>query len=267
MPGAGGVRMANFLFHQAPKDGTAIAIPLSTIALLEAAGFAGVQYRTTDFTWLGRLSANLDITIIRKGSGIANLEDARTRQVVIAGATNGSGASIDPQGLNAFAGTKFKIISGYESSSAGLLAFERGEVDGATTTWDTLKRTHSKWLKDGIVDIIVQYGETRNKQLPDVPASAEFAKDARSRKLLALYSPGAMVGTALIAPPGIPEDVANLLRKAVDEIATDKSYLSELSVIGTEPTDVLTGAAMQDKLKEGMALRPEDTAAVKAAFH
>jgi tripartite-type tricarboxylate transporter receptor subunit TctC len=60
MPGAGGLRAANHLFNVAPKDGTALGVVSSSLALEEALGTQGVQYRAADFTWIGRVSTVLE---------------------------------------------------------------------------------------------------------------------------------------------------------------------------------------------------------------
>jgi tripartite-type tricarboxylate transporter receptor subunit TctC len=267
MPGAGGVRMANFLFSQAPKDGTAIGVPLSTLALLETVSFPGVQYRTAEFTWFGRASANVDITISRPGKGPGSIEEARKAESVIAGATNGSNASIEPLGLNAFAGTRFKVISGYNSSSEGLLAFDRGEVDGASTSWDTLRRTRPQMLKDGSIKVLVQYGPARHPEMRDVPASAELAQSAEDAKLLNVYAPGAMLGTALMGPPGMSTTLVEMYRQAFRDTLADDRFVKDLEKSGNEINQPLGGVELQKVLSDNLNLSDQMRARAKAAFH
>ena len=52
MPGAGGIKAANYLYNAATRDGTAIGTLLKTIAINEAIGRRGVKYKTEKFGWI-----------------------------------------------------------------------------------------------------------------------------------------------------------------------------------------------------------------------
>src|SRR3954471_25049232 len=55
MPGAGGLQAANYLFTQAPHDGTTIGIVHSSVPLAPLWGSKGVRFDTLKFNWLGSL--------------------------------------------------------------------------------------------------------------------------------------------------------------------------------------------------------------------
>jgi tripartite-type tricarboxylate transporter receptor subunit TctC len=266
MPGAGGINMANFLFHRAPKDGTALGLTLSGVALLEAVEQPGVQYKTAEFNWLGRLNANTDITIMSRNAKVQSAADATRIEAVIAGATPGSGASVDPRGPNAFAGTKFKIISGYETSTAGMLALERGEVEGATTTWDTLKRTKEAWLRDKLVTVILQYTVKRHPELASVPTSVELGRTAEDKQLLTLYATGATAGASLAAPPELPGERVAALRAAFDAMTRDPQFLADIARSGAEFNEPLGGAQLQQLLADLLATSPALRQRAKQAY-
>ena len=61
MPGAGGLRVTNFLFNQAPKDGTAVAGIIPSFVRQQMLGGQGVDYDSAKFQWLG--SSNTSNTI------------------------------------------------------------------------------------------------------------------------------------------------------------------------------------------------------------
>ena len=50
--------------------------------------------------------------------------------------------------MNAFLGTKFKIVTGYPGGNQINLAMERGEVQARNNTWSSWKATRPQWLKD-----------------------------------------------------------------------------------------------------------------------
>ena len=65
---------------------------------------------------------------------VQSLEDAKRMETSLAGTGPGSIAETIPKLTNALIGTKFKLISGYPASSEAMLAMERGEVDGASSS-------------------------------------------------------------------------------------------------------------------------------------
>src|SRR5688572_1507420 len=168
MPGSGGLRAANYLFSAAPKDGTAIGVIPQTAAIEDALRNPGVQYKAAEFNWIGRMTAILEVHFTWKTSKGKTIEDARQHEVPLAGTGAGSPSEGYPKLLNAFAGTKFKIISGYPSSTEGMIAMERGEVDGALTSWNTVKRTRQHWIKNRDINVLVQYGAERHPELRDI---------------------------------------------------------------------------------------------------
>src|SRR3954449_10609570 len=53
MTGAGGIKMANWLFTQAPRDGTNIGMLGNNFPATQAVGAQSVQYQSVKFNWLG----------------------------------------------------------------------------------------------------------------------------------------------------------------------------------------------------------------------
>jgi len=234
MPGAGSFRAANFIYSVAPKDGTAMGIVTQTLALEEALQTAGVQYKSTEFTWIGRVTAILEVHLTWKGSKAKTIADAMQFEIPVAGTGSGSPSEGYPKLLNALAGTRFKIVSGYPGSNQAMMAMEAGEVDGALTSWNTLKRTRQHWLANKEINLLVQYALQRHADLPDVPAIVELGKNAADKQALAFYSSGAEVGRSLIAPPDLPPDRVKILRAAFDAMLKDPEFLAEVDKLGVE---------------------------------
>ena len=61
MPGAGSFQAANFLYAVAPKDGTALAMISQVSAIEEALQSPGIQFKSAEFNWIGRMSAILEV--------------------------------------------------------------------------------------------------------------------------------------------------------------------------------------------------------------
>jgi tripartite-type tricarboxylate transporter receptor subunit TctC len=129
--------------------------------------------------------------------------------------------------LNDVAGTGFKLVGPYPASNDAMLAMERGEVDGAFTSYATLKASHRDWLRDNTINILVQYGE-RSADLPDIPYAVDLATTAEGRQLMAFYVSSEQIGRAFLAPPETPADRIAALRKAYDETMRDPQLLADI---------------------------------------
>jgi tripartite-type tricarboxylate transporter receptor subunit TctC len=234
MPGSGSFRAANFLFAAAPKDGTALGVITQTTAIEDVLRTPGAQFKAAEFNWIGRMTAILEVHFVWKTSKAKTMEDARQYEIPVAGTGVGSPSESYPKLLNALAGTKFKVISGYPSSQAGMLAMERGEVDGGLTSWNTLKRTHQDWIKNRDINVLVQYGEERHAEMPDVPAMLEFAKSSEAKAALAFYISSEQVGRSLVAPPGLPPERVRILRSGFEAMLKDRDFLAEIEKSGQE---------------------------------
>ncbi|MFL5062966.1 MAG: Bug family tripartite tricarboxylate transporter substrate binding protein, partial [Xanthobacteraceae bacterium] len=227
MQGAGSLQAANFLFAQAPKDGTAWGVVTQTLALEEALRSPGAHYKAAEFTWLGRMTSIVEVHFTWKTSNTKTIQDARQYETPVAGTGAGSPSEGYPKLLNALAGTKFKIISGYPGSTQGMLAMERGEVDGGLTSWNTLKRTKQEWIQNKDINVLVQYALERHRELPDVPTLLDAVNTPEARAIMAFYVSGGEVGRSLLAPPGIPADRVNVLRAAFGSMLKDPEFLAE----------------------------------------
>jgi len=234
MPGAGSFQAANFLYAVAPKDGTALGMITQVAAIEEALRAPGVQYKSAEFNWIGRMSAIVEITFTWKTSKAKTIDDATRHEIPLAGTGPGSPSEGYPKLLNALAGTRFKVISGYPGSTQGMVAMERGEVDGALTSWHTLVRTKQEWLRNGDLNLLVQYVPQRHPDLPNVPTALEVAKTPEGRDIMAFFISSAQVGRSIVAPPGIPPDRVKVLRAAFDAMLADSELLAEIEKTGLE---------------------------------
>ncbi|MGE5538986.1 MAG: Bug family tripartite tricarboxylate transporter substrate binding protein [Gemmatimonas sp.] len=249
MPGAGSFKAANYIFAVAPKDGTAIGIVTQTIALEEALGTKGVQYKSAQFNWIGRATAITEVTLTWETSKAKTIEDAKNNVIPVAGTGSGSPSEGYPKLLNGVVGTKFKVITGYPGSTDGMLAMERGEVDGALTSWNTLRLSKADWIRNKKINILVQYVLERDPDLKDIPTIVELGKSDLDKKVLAFYASGAEVGRSFIAPPGVPADRVQALRAAFDAMLKDPDFLGELQKAKAEFRPA-SGEQMQALIKQ-----------------
>jgi tripartite-type tricarboxylate transporter receptor subunit TctC len=242
MPGAGSLAAANYIFAVAPKDGSALGALGETLAMEQALRNPGAKYDAAKLTWIGRIASSNNIHLAWHTSKAQSVEDAKSIEMTVAGTGPANLAETVPRLLNVIAGTKFKVVSGYPSSGPGMLAMERGEVDGAGTSWAVIKAQHQDWLRDKKIKIILQDLPERDPELPDVPALLEFAKTDADRALLGLYASGGAIGRAYSGPPDLPAPITAALRAGFQKMAKDPDMLAEAAKmnLSIEPGDDAT---------------------------
>src|SRR5262249_37745741 len=164
-PGARIFLAVNQTFNVSPKDGTVIGIGAPTIPLDEKLGSQGVRFKTAELNWIGRIDSLVNIVFMWKTSPVKTFADAQKIESTLSGTGVGSTVSIYPTAMNNVLGTKFKLVMGYKGSNEAMLAVERGEVEGHSTSWTALKVAHPDWLRDASVAILVQFALKRHAEL------------------------------------------------------------------------------------------------------
>ncbi|MDO9442846.1 MAG: tripartite tricarboxylate transporter substrate-binding protein [Beijerinckiaceae bacterium] len=245
MPGAGGIRAANYLVQSAPRDGSAMAIFAGGPILEPLIGDRNPGYDMSQFTWIGAISKDVSLCIVRSESPVKSFADATQRQVVVAGTGAGSETDTFPVVLNELLGSRFKVVTGYLGSQQTILAIESGEVDGRCGwSLSSLKSTKPDWLRDKRVNVLLQMGLKKSPEMPDAPLVLDLAKTEEDKQLLTLLLGTTAISRPFVAPPGLPEGKARNLRRAFDATMKDPAFLAEAAAMraDVEPT---TGEEVQ----------------------
>jgi tripartite-type tricarboxylate transporter receptor subunit TctC len=243
MPGAGSLKAANYLYEVAPRDGTALGVVVESAALEQALANPAAQYDAAKFTFVGRVATSNNIFMMWQGAKVQSIEDAKLRPALLAGTGPGSIAETIPRLLNAFLGTKFKLISGYPASTEAMLAMERGEVDGSSSSWAAVKVARQDWLRAKKIKIILQTTPERIPELPDTPSLGEIGTTPADRQVFALYASGSAIGRSLIGPPGIAPERVQALRAAFDAMVLNPEFVADVQKINVQ-LEPLPGAAV-----------------------
>ena len=256
MPGAGSFTAANFMYQAAPTDGTALGVVTQTVAVEEALKTQGANYKSGQFNWIGRATAILEVSMTGEKAKATTMPETKLHETPVAGTGSGSPSEGFPKLMNALYGSKFKVITGYPGSNDGMFAMEKGEVDGALTSWNTLKRTRMELLKAGKIHVLVQYALKRHPDLADVPAVVELGSTPADQAILAFYASGAAVGRSVFAPPGVPADRVKVLRTAFDDMLKDPEFLAEVNKLEVE-FDPASGEEMQKLIQDVANVSPD----------
>jgi tripartite-type tricarboxylate transporter receptor subunit TctC len=259
MPGAASLQAANYVFNEAPRDGTVLGVVTQTLMLEEAMGTQGVRYKAADYDWIGRMTAAVEVELISKRAQAKTIEDVRRYETICGGSGPASPSEGYPRLLNAFGGTKFKIISGYPGAAEIMTALDRGEVEAMENSWGVVARSKREQLASGDIKVIVQGALERSPALPDVPTVVEVGLTDEGKAALAFYTSSAAVGRSMLGPPGIPADRLKALRDAFNAVQHDADFLTDIKKSGAE-YEPETGEYLQDLAKK-IATTPPDIVA------
>jgi tripartite-type tricarboxylate transporter receptor subunit TctC len=228
MPGAGGIRAANYLAQQAPRDGTAITAFANGPILEPLIGARHPGYDMGQFTWVGAVTRDIGLCIAWGASPFKTIDDVKKQQMVVGGTGAGSETDTWPVVLNEVLGTKFKLVTGYVGSQETILAIERGETHGRCVfSHSALKTAKPDWLRDKKINVLVLTALAPSPDFPGVPAVVDLVTRPEDRALLELMvAPGAMA-RPFVAPPGLPPSRAALIRRAFDATMQDPDFRAE----------------------------------------
>jgi tripartite-type tricarboxylate transporter receptor subunit TctC len=263
MEGAGSLRLANWLYNVAPKDGTVFGTIGRGTAFDPLLGRGGAQFDATKFSWIGSANDEVSICAAWHTTPINKFEDLLSKEMIVGGTGGSADTDQFPRVLNGVFGTKMKVISGYPGGNDIVLAMERGEVQGRCGwSWSSVEATHPTWVKENKIKILVQLSLEKHPDLPNVPLIMDFAKTEEQKRILRLIFARQVMGRPYVGPPGIPADRLAALRKAFMDTMKDPEFLAEAEKSQFEITPV-TGEQVQ-KLVEEVYTTPKEVV-VKAA--
>jgi tripartite-type tricarboxylate transporter receptor subunit TctC len=264
-PGAGSFLAINQVFNVSPKDGTVIAIGAPTAVLDEKLGSQGVRFKTSELNWVGRVDSLINMVFTWKTSKVKTFADAQKFESTLSGTGAGSTVSIYPTVMNNVFGTKFKLIMGYRGSNDAMLAVERGEVEGHSTSWTALKVAHPDWIRDKSISVFVQFSIKRHPELAGVPTAVDLARNDEERQILSAIMVAAEVGSAFFTTPGVSADRLTTLRRAFDATMKDPEFLAEVDKtrLAVSP---MAGEDLQKLVAEVSNLSPALLEKVRIAY-
>jgi tripartite-type tricarboxylate transporter receptor subunit TctC len=227
MPGAGGLRSANHLYNVATKDGTVMGIFDQAVFLDQLLGAATLRGDVTKFNWIGRMIGNSAVLFAWHTAKVKTAADALKDELIVA--APGSSSRLNWTALNTLAGTKLKLLTGYEGPATAKIAMERGEVEALSLPWSVLQAENPEWLRDKKINLILQTGIERNRTLPDLPRMVDLAKSDDDRKVLEIFATSSVVGRSFVAPPGLTKERVDELRAAFMAMVKDAEFLADIA--------------------------------------
>ena len=202
MEGAGSIRVTNYMYAQAPKDGTALATMGRGGAFGPLFGMKGAVFDAQRFIWLG--SANDEVSLCASWhlSDVKTFDDLRQRELIIAATGPGDESQTVPKLLNAVLGSKFKVIGGYPGSNEMTISIERNETQGRCAfSWASMKSVHRQWLDEKKLNILVQLSFQKHPEFPHVPLAGDLAKTEEEKQMINLLAARQVMGCRSLPRP------------------------------------------------------------------
>lgn len=267
VPGAGSIILANQLYQQLPKDGTAIGMLHRAVATEVLFGNTSALFDPSKFIWIGSPNSDVaSVCVAWDKAGIDSLDQFLKSPVVVGATVPATSTFVFPSALNAILGAKFTIVTGYKGGHEINLAMERGEVQGRCGwSWSSLKTMSGDYLAKGHIKIMLQMSTAQHPDLTamGVPFVMDLAKTERDRQILTVLFADQEMGQPIAAPPGVPDDRIKILRDAFDRTVRDPAFMADATALKLDlgPVD---GRSLQQLVATIMATPSDVVAAAKA---
>ncbi|MEA2936558.1 MAG: hypothetical protein QOC56_62 [Alphaproteobacteria bacterium] len=226
MPQAASIVAANYVYGQAPRDGTVIGTFSRNLPSQALMGQANLEVDPRRFNWVGGTSLPFRACTIWHAAPAKTAEDLFKVETIVGSTAAGSALSILPTVFNHVLGTRFKIIEGYKAAQDAVLAAERGEVHGVCSSFGQL-RVFEQLMRDGKLRVLASAEETPVAEIPDTPSMYKFAKTEEQRQFMRFVFSSVEFGRPYVLPPGTPQDRVDMIRKAFAETVKDPEHVTE----------------------------------------
>ena len=259
MEGAGSVRLANWLYAIAPKDGTVFGTFARGVPLDPLFGNAGPQFSNgSAFSYIGSANAEVSVCGVAPSSGVRRFSDLFERDLVVGGFGAGTESEQHVKLLNTVMGTRFKLVKGYPGGNDVTLALARGEVQGRCGwSWTSIRGSDQiNQVKDRSLIILVQNSLEKHADLPDVPLITDFVKTEAQRQMLSLVLAPQKLGRPFFGPAGIPADRLGALQEAFQSTMNDPQFREEAEKMQLEISPI-TGSEMHDIIADAYRTAPD----------
>jgi tripartite-type tricarboxylate transporter receptor subunit TctC len=233
MPGAGHIIATNYLFNVAPRDGTVIGMVSRNMTDAAVMGLANVRYDPGRFNWLGSPEINHRVMFVSTSSGFDKVSDLFERELIVGAPGGVQGVTAAPLLLRNLLGMKLKIVQGYRSPGDVVLAVSRGEVGGFVNSVGGPVGARRQWVETGQMRILFNM-EPRPVPWLGAPTVFDSTKTEKQRQVLAFFAGNTQLGRPMMAPPGVPAERVEVLRRAFDATMRDPAFLKEAESMGFE---------------------------------
>jgi tripartite-type tricarboxylate transporter receptor subunit TctC len=254
MAGASSLIMMNYLTNAAKKDGTVMGMTNPNIALegplkMLSKGGGKAMFDVNKLQWIGSPMQQPHVLWVWHTAPAKTFDDLRTNKIILASTAVGGDNYTLPLILSRLMGAKFDIITGYEGQNDVFIAVERGEVHGNSAILPNLTSARPDWFRDNKLRVLVQFGITRMRQVPDVPTAIELATREQDKEMLRFYAQKFSMAYPFVMAQEVPAERAKAIRSAFEQTMKDEAFLKDAARLGLD-IDPFSGAEMEQLIAE-----------------
>ena len=260
MPGSASLRMTNYLYNVAPRDGTAIGMPNNNIPLeprlhILSPDGSNMRFDVQKMHWIGTPLQEPQALFVWHEAPAKTVADLKKTEILVAATSVAADNATLPTLMNKLIGTRMKVVAGYKGQAEIFTAIERGEVQGNSTGLSNLFVHKADWMKQGKLRVLVQFAIERDPQLKDVPTALELVSSEEDRELLRVFLSKYQMTRPFAMPPEVPTARVAAIRTAFDATMKDPAYIAEAKKIGLEVSPL--GGAEIEALIEQIQRTPQ----------
>lgn len=240
MPGAGSMRVVNFLYNAAPKDGLTLGVFGMLLMLEPLRGNQNMKAEPAKFEWIGSMHNDINACGIWKGGGVGikTFEDLlKSQKTIIFGSTSPEAeTSTYPNIFKKLLGAPVRVVVGYKGTKEINLAMQNGEAHATCGMYESsVRSSYMQDIKSGDLTIIFQAGLDRKVELfGSAVSAADILKDDEARQIGELLFRPSEITRPLAAPPGTPKERVAALRKALMDTMKDPATVADGQKISLE---------------------------------
>jgi tripartite-type tricarboxylate transporter receptor subunit TctC len=253
MPGGGGVQAANYLANVAARDGSELGMLAPSVILMPLFGDPAAKFDPRHLSWIGSMNNEVLSCGVWHTTGLTHFEEMYQKEVIFGGSGPAGVTTQHPLVLKNLLGAKAKVITGYAGSKELNLAMQRGEVEGACgLSASSLKTQWREEWHDGRLRVLIQMGSHDHPDLEGVPDIYKFARSDEDLQVLHLLFDQSVIGRVVFAPPAMPRDRLEALRRALAAMLADKDFRADADKAQME-IDPATGPDIESLLQRFFA--------------
>jgi len=221
-PGAGGLLATNQTWTAKPDGLKVQLMSVSGMITSELGGADGVNFKSGEFSWIGRISGEPDVIATAPNDSIKTFDDvkkiAAERKIRIGSSGIGDIDYIEAGLLARMLGVNSDLVTGFSGAPEVYASLGRNELDFFSSSLSAAEAAE----KAGTARILWSFDSEAIPGRPAVTPLSEIV-DAEFLPLIKAQAAVVAAGRALAAPPKLPEDRLKCLRDAFDRtMASDK---------------------------------------------
>jgi len=253
---AGGIHAANMMAKTIKNDGLTIANIGTSIFVRAVSKDLTVQYRLSDFTYLGAPSVGGPYALLMHRLGIDSAAKLKAHNKLRI-AERSVGHTMYTVGRIMAYVLELKDpqwVVGYESPEVDI-AVKRGEADGRTEVLYDLAHSKPNWRQDGFsVPILLKNIKGRGAEavrgFPKTEAVNDYADTQLKQDVLRFYYNSRPGSSVYFTQKGVPEEAQLALRQAFTKLWNDPQFAKDYERLTAEPLETISGEEIEKFLQE-----------------